>query len=284
MERWQPPAIRPVEALYQAIEAGLSDPGNSPWETAETAFYDLATTRGIDSAQVDLLAEAEHLASLASFIAYILRPEGTWKRPESISLPDGSTWHPGAFLSPSETHLRRIVLCSRWDAYRQVQEEHDWRTLEGAIYGVLMDLVIVVIGQERDGRRHGSLSKGWTHPVSKQLRFRKRDGNGFDSNWQQVWREKSDFSKESWLDALTDDNVLPDVIQIHNVSVSERAAELRDMAAAKLARIRDAKEPPEESPSMCFQRINPCPFRSCCPKGREPSGELGFIREFGRTT
>ncbi len=274
LERWRPPGIRPVEALYEAIEAGLTHPGDKPWDAAETALLDLATSRGIDSAHTDFHGEAEHLASLASFICYLLRPQGYWKRPEPFALPDGALWHPSAFLDPSESHLRRIVLCSTWNPYRQVEEEHDWRTLEGSIYGVAMDLVVVVIGQERDGRRHGPLSKGWTHPVSKQLRFRKRDGGGFDGGWEQIWREKSDFSKEMWLDTLADDGVLPDVVLIHGVEPERK--DLCNIALKKLERIRTAKEPPEESPSMCFDRVRPCPFRSACPRGLEPSPELGF--------
>ena len=282
LQRWQTLAIRPIAALYESVEAGLTSPSDTPWEVAEQSLYDLATTRGLDSNQTDVLGEAEHLASLASFITYVLRPEGSWKRPEPLPLPDGTIWTPGAFLSASESHLRRVVLVSRWDAYRQVEEEHDWRTLEGSIYGVSMDLVIVVLGQERDGRRHGPLSKGWTHPVSKQLRFRKRDGGGFDGAWEQAWREKADFSRETWLDALTDDGVLPDVVQIHTVEPSNR--DWCEIAQKKLARIREAKEPPEESPSMCFQRIHPCPFRACCPKGLEPSAEMGFLHHAANFT
>ncbi len=272
LERWRPPGIRPVEALYEAIEAGLTSAG-TPWDAAEQRLYDLATTRGLDSNQVDVLGEAEHLAALASFISYLLRPEGHWKRPEPIPLPDGALWHPSAFLDPSESHLRRIVLCSTWNPYRQVEEEHDWRTLEGSIYGVAMDLVVVVIGQERDGRRHGPLSKGWTHPVSKQLRFRKRDGGGFDGGWEQIWREvglqQGDMARRAgrgWRAPRCD----PD---------SRRRAGTEGLVqyrTKKLERIRTAKEPPEESPSMCFDRVRPCPFRSACPRGLEPSPELGF--------
>lgn len=275
-ERWQSPAIRPTELLYSAIEAGLASPGETPWDEAEQKAMDLAVDRGVDSNQTDLLGQAEHLSSLASFITYILRPEGPWKRPEPIALPDGTLWHPGAFLSPTESHLRRVVLCSRWDAYRQVEEEHTWATLEGAIYGVPMDLMVVVLGPERDGRRHGPLSKGWTHPMSKQLRFRKRDGAGFDGNWQKVWREQSEFSRETWLDTLVEDGVLSDVVLVHTVQ-PEREEEMRSLAMKKMERIRETRELPEESPSQCFDKVRPCAFRSVCPRGLEPSPATGFM-------
>ena len=276
LRRWRYPAIRPTEALYEAIETGLTAESDVPWEVAEQALYDLATTRGLDSNQTDVLAEAEHLSSLASFITYILRPGGPWKRPEPIPLPNGTPWHPGAFLSPSESHLRRVVLCSRWDAYRMVEEEHDWRTLEGSIYGVPIDLVVIVLGQERDGRRHGPLSRAYRHPVSKTLRFKKRDGEDFGSTWERVWRERDKATREEWLDALADDGVLPDVVQIHSVPVSGR--DWCNIALKKLERIMEAKEPPEESSSMCFDRVRPCAFRACCPKGEEPSESSGFVR------
>ena len=275
--QWEPSAISPMEALYSAVESGLTDTSDrEPSDVAEDALMDLATSRGLDSNQVDILGEASHLASLASMIAFLIRPQGPWNRPEAFRMADGSTWEPGSFLDPLETHLRRVVLCSRWDAYRQVQEEHDWRTLEAAIYRVPVDLVVVVLGQQRDGRRHGPLSKGWQHPVAKNLRFRKRDGGGFDGSWEPVFREKSRFSREEWLDALVDDGVLQDVVMIHTVPVPDNAEQLCNIALKKLQRIRNTVEPPEPQLSQCFDRVRPCPFRAACSRGLMPSQELGF--------
>jgi hypothetical protein len=275
-ERWQPPALRPVELLYESIETGLTSPGDAPWDVAEQKAMALAVERGIDSNQVDLLAEAEHLSSLASFITFVLRPGGAWKRPEAIPLPDGTLWTPSGFLSPTESHLRRLVLCSRWDAYRQIVEEHNWMTLEGDIYGVSMDLWVVVLGSERDGKRHGPLAKGYRHPVSKTLRFKKRDGEDFGSTWGKVWREHDKATREEWLDALVEDGVLPEVIQVHTV-VPERVTEIAELAQNKLRRIRETKETPEENPSQCFSRFHPCSFRGCCSRGLSPSPETGFV-------
>ena len=276
-KQWQPYTITPIEALYQAIESGLTDDSVSePADAAHEHLMELATTRGIDSNQEDLLGQAEHLASIAEFVTYLLRPGRAWKRPEAITLPNGIPWRPATFLSPTESHLRRLVLCNRWDAYRQVEEEHNWRTLESAIYGVPMDLVVVVLGQERNGRRHGLLCKGWTHPVSKQLRFRKRDGTGFDGAWEPIFREQSNFSREDWLDALVEDGLLPEVVLIHPATLP--AIDISSLAEAKLERIHATKYPCEPQLSACFDRVRPCPFRSTCPNGEEPSEERGFVK------
>ena len=274
-QRWQPPQIHPTEALYQSIEFGLEYVGDrDPAEVANDKLMDLAVTRGIDSNQTDLLGEAEHLAGIASFIVWLLRPSLPWKRPEPLKLPNGTIWTPGAFLDTSESHLRRVVLCSRWDGYRQVEAEHDWRTLEAEIYGCSMDLVVIVLGQQRDGRRHGPLTKGWTHPVSKGLRFRKRDGSGFDANWTPVFREQANFSRDQWLDALVEDGLLAELILIHPV---EPKSAISHLAEAKLERMAQTRTPPEPQMSRCFEKFAPCPFRSACPRGEEPSESLGFL-------
>ena len=275
-QRWQTPAVTPTEALYEAVECGLTSKLD-PAEVAHEALMQLAVERGFDSNQTDLLQEAEHLAGLAAFIVYLLRPGDPWKRPDAINLPDGTPWQPSAFLSASEGHLRRLVLCGRWDAYRQTEAEYDWRTLEGAIYGVPMDLVVVVLGQERNGRRHGPIVKGWTHPVSKQLRFRKRDGTGFDGAWEPVFREQSDFTREEWLDALVEDGLLPECVLVHQVENIGRGIDVHGLAQAKLSRIQTTRTPPDPQLSRCFDRFHPCPFRSCCPRGLEPSEDLGFV-------
>jgi hypothetical protein len=276
VQRWQPQLIRSTEALYLAIERGLEYAGDrDPGAVAEETLLELATTRGIDSAETDLLGQAEHLGSIANMVTWLLRTGAPWRRPEPIQIGN-TVWTPSAFLSATESHLRRVVLCGRWDAYRLTEEEHNWFSLEAAVYGVPMDLIVVVLGQERNGRRTGPLCRGWQHPVSKSLRFRKRDGAGFDGAWTPVLRERSNFTREEWLEALVGDGLLPEVVLIHTVQ-PERIGAILHLAESKLSRITSAVEPPEPQLSQCFDRLRPCPFRVCCPRSEEPSEALGFV-------
>lgn len=275
-QRWAVPSLSPKSILRASIERGLQSEGDTG-EAAEEEAYRLATEVGIDTAETDLLGIATHIAAFANFTAWVLRGSGgRWKRPEPVLLPDGTPWQSGAFLSATESHLRRVVLVKRWDGFEQMSLENSWEVAgECAVYQVPMDCLIVEIGSLRRGRWVNPFTVGYRHPVSKTLRFRKRDGEDFGATWHRVQREKDSATREEWLDALVGDGLLPEVIQIHSVDVPRRADELRDLAARKLQRMRGEK--PDENLSACFQRIHPCPFRSCCPNGEEPSPERGFV-------
>jgi len=277
--RWQAPFLTPKQILVSAVDHGLLASGDAG-EAAETYALDLCVNPGLDTAEPDMLAVAEHIASFANLLAWTLQGTGgPWKRPEAIRLPDGSPWTTGAFLSPTETHLRRVVLLDRWDAWAETALERGWDTAgECSVYGAPMDCLIVEIGAMRNGRWGNPFTRGYRHPVSKTLRFRKRDGEDFGSTWSKVEREHESASREEWLGTLTEDGILAETIHVHQVPVPERSGAILHLAQSRLARIREAGEPPEENLSMCFSRMNPCPFRSCCPRGEEPSESLGFTR------
>ena len=241
---------------------------------------DLAVSPGLDSGEADLLALATHIGAFASFLAWLLQgTSGPWKRPDPIALPDGSLWASGAFLSATEGHLRRVVLADRWDSWAQLALERSWDVLgETSMYGVGMDCLIVEIGSLRDGRWPTPFTRGYRHPVSKTLRFRKRDGDDFGSTWTKVEREHDAATREEWLDSMTEDGILAELIHFHSVGIPERGSAILELAQSKQTRILEAREPPEENLSSCFARINPCPFRSACPRGKEPRPELGFVQ------
>lgn len=275
--RWKPAALLPKQILTQAVEHGLSASGDAG-EAAETRALDLAVDPGMDTAETDLLSLAQHIASFANFTAWVLRGQGSaWKRPDAIKLANGTLWQPAAFLDPSERHLRKVFLVSRWDSWLQTALERSWEVAgECSAYGVGMDCFIVEIGSIRHERWVNPFTVGYRHPVSKTLRFRKRDGEDFGGTWTKVSRETDSSSREEWLDTLVNDGVLTDVVHVHSVPPPERAAEFLDLARAKLASI--GGEIPSESLTACFDRIRPCPYRNCCPRGVEPSAQLGFVQ------
>ena len=276
-DRWEPPCLSPGAILRLSLDHGLMSDAKDPGEDAAAYALDLAVTKNIDTAEVDILGVAEHLAGLVNFLVWLLRAENPpYKRPAPVRLPQGSLWTSGAFLNGSERGLRRVELVDRWDSYREVELRNSWRIMgECSAYQVPMDVIVVEIGSLRNGRWTSPFTAGWRHPVAKTLRFQKRDGESFAGAWERVWRERDNASRTQWLDAMSDDGVLADSMHVLSVETPPMAAKNIFIAESKLARIQ-TEGIPEPQLSVCFDRVRLCPFRSACPQGIEPSAELGF--------
>lgn len=275
-QRWASPVLRPKEILVRSVNHGLAASGDAG-EAAEAESLRLSTEIGIDTAELDLLGVADHIGALANFLAWLIRGTQTpYKRPGPIVLPDGSPWVSGAFLSQDERSLRYVAIVDRWDAWMQTALENSWSVMgECAAYGVPMTIVIAEIAQLRKGRWSNPFTTAYRHPVAKTLRFRKRDGDDFGGAWERVWRERDKATREQWLDAMAEDGVLAESIHVHQADIPS-TRELTALAGSKLRRIARTAPPPEPQFSQCFDRIHPCPFRACCPRGVEPSEEIGF--------
>ena len=278
-QRWRSPALRPKEILVRSIEHGLMA-SDDAGDAAEAESLRLSTEIGIDTEQTDLLSLAEHIGGLANFLAWLVRGEQPpYKRPEQIRIADGKMWVSGAFLSKDERSLRHVKLVDRWDAWTQTALENSWQIMgECAAYRVPMSVVVVEIGKLRKGRWSNPFTTAYRHPVSKTLRFRRRDGDDFGSTWEKVFRETDKATREEWLDAMADDGVMAESIHVHVVQ-PERVEERISLAGSKVDRIRSTTTPPDPQFSQCFERIHPCPFRSCCPRGMEPNAEMGLDRK-----
>lgn len=266
-QRWRPPALAPKQILRESIEHGLTCDKEDFALAASDFAMDLAATRGIDSPEADLLAVANHIQKLAELITFALRIDQKWVRPEPREF-----WEPSSFLSHTGNYLRQFVLVDRLDALREMEIRNRWDVQgEAAIYGVPVSVMIVVIGQHRNGKWSSPWTTAYQHPINKGIRFRKRDGEPLGPGWEKVWRDKED--RGLWYDSLCDDGILEECIHVIEVPVPD--PRIVDLARRKMERIRNGSKPDPQL-SNCYSHIHPCPFRAACPRGLEPCEELGF--------
>ena len=137
-----------------------------------------------------------------------------------------------------------------------------------------MQMAVIVLGQNRSGKRHSAWARGLRHPLNKKLRFRKKNdkSDGFKSSWLEVWREDfDDITTAAWLQAMLDDGMLQDLCFSVEIPVPEKAARERivEMAARKLEKIQNLDKLPDPQLSTC-DWPRPCLFRTPCHAGREP--------------
>lgn len=275
-QRLERDSLSPHQLLSRGIDHGVQCESEDPGKAASDEVMRLCLSRPIETEQTNLLDLAEHVSALAEIIVWCLRTGPAWRHPAPLSLGE-ETWYPSCFSIPGG--MRRVVLVDHWSDRRALQEARDWQTLEGAIYGLPVTIIAVVLGTMREGQRHGPLSKGWIHPRSGELRFRKRDGSGFDGNWEPVFRERFDGSREEWIEAMNRDGVMLDTFVVHpaiEFDVNE-ASNIRDLALRKLQGIRLGSNP-DRNLSRCFDSIHPCEFRFPCAYFTEPSELNGFVR------
>lgn len=278
---WERERVSTTAALYQAIEAGLEYEGDEdPGQIAGDTVMTIATERGLETSQKDQYGQAIHLCTLADILTFFLRVGAPWEHPEDVKLGKG-VWESSAYLDPSGTRLRRIVIVDRWSEDRKRAESHSWRSIgEVVAYDLPMTQTVLVTGQHREGRRHSPWSKAWLHPVNNSLRMRKRSGEEFGGKWRPIWREEMEFSREKWIDAMTDDGIIGDVVFEVEVPVPDGAAKSKigRLMEKKMAEIRETVTLPDPRPSVCDNPIEPCQFRDACWNFTLPSERNGFIQ------
>src|SRR6266568_2045406 len=221
----------------------------------------LAEDRGLQTQEHDIYSEVIHHAALSDILVSAIRKptDEPWLVPEPVQ-----NWTSACFLSPDGTYLRRIALVSNWSDSRHYSECRGWFTMgEIAHYGLPMQIVVLVIGQERRGKRSSPWVSGFLHPMNHELRFRKRRkgpmrgggvGQVFNDRWEKIWREDhAEITRESWLNGMLKDDILSDVCFKVDVPVPDKThcQRIRDMAARKLEQLGNIIEKPEGNLSTC---------------------------------
>jgi hypothetical protein len=282
---WQRKKISPNELLLTGIREGLLSDRTDFHEAAGEKVIEIIRERELIKDVLDAYTVGIHHASLADIISSAIRKpsEDPWHLPEPTTLPNGHPWAGTAFLAPSGTVLRRIVLVSNWSNDKHFSFCRSWETIGNVCaYQMSLQMAVCVLGPTRDGRRLGYFSRGYRHPQSRQIRFRKRTdpSSGFKSSWATVFREDfDDIPTSEWLSSMHKDGVLADSCFSVQVDVPSREARQRvlDIAARRLDEIERLEKVPDENLTGCFWPTR-CQFINPCHSGQSPNGKFGFVR------
>lgn len=278
-----------TQMLYASIREGMTTSRTDYGEAAGEAVMGLAETRGLSDEVDNVYDLAVATAVISDLVCTAVRkPESEpWTIPDKIG-----DWVSSAFLSPDGHTLRRVVLVSHWSDERHYSEIRSWWAIgEVCHYKMPMEQVVIVLGHNRTGRRHGAWTKCYQHPMNGVIRFRKKSRSTseiFKDSWREIWRvDHAEISNQTWLNAMLRDDVLPEVCFKVDIPVPSDAhcQKIRDMASRKLDRLYALKERPEANLSTCDFPVK-CQFLRLChtlPE-RLPSEKNGFMsihsREF----
>ena len=269
--------------MYRVLAAKAAPDGVSWGQMAGETVLEFATTPGLDVEGQYVYASAMNHACLADLLVSTVRkPQDLpWLVPENLK-----GWTSSCMMSPTGDKLRRVVIVSGWSEERHISECRSWYTLgEMAFYDLPMQLVVLVVGQQRNGRRHSHWTKALKHTIGHtHIRFRRRVGNtsgGFKDSWTEIWREDhEEISRELWLNAMLKDDVMRDLcfhVEMPPLPKYQRQY-FQDLAARRMEVILGLKEKPPLQLSTCDWPI-PCPFLKVCHSipEKEPSVSQGFV-------
>jgi hypothetical protein len=296
---WQRAKLTTGQVLQEALSGTLTAENHgqesSYGEMAAEKVLDLAASPGLLTDWNDTYACVINHACLADILMTAIRKPDSraWLSPEQLP-----RWTPSCLMAPEGNMLRRIALVSHWTKDRHTAECRGWKTLGPmAHYQLPMQIIVLNIGPEKNGRRHSHWTKCIRHTIGDQnIRFRRRVGRGkggnstggFKDSWHEIWREDHDeISKEHWLNMMLKDDVLNDLcFRIDMPALTGYQASLfRDLARRKLDKIERMKDKPPLQLTGCDWPVK-CPFLKCCHAIPElqPSPGLGYVQISPRTS
>lgn len=261
----EPRTISALRLLYAAVEASLT--ASDPRQGAKDAILEATSRLEVAAGDLSPISAARHVECMAEVIALALREKlGRGIKPDIVAL-GSHEWRSN--LIELRGGLHRIVLTSHMDDDSLRSFAHAWQTVgELAAMERPITLTVVIVGAQRGGRRHSAWSKGFVHPIQKNLRFapRKRD-DGFTRQWTTVWREQSDFDAQVWLDKMRDDEVLAELIVSRRIQYKADDARMiqakRDMLILA-DRMESATVDAPMRRSSCDSVFGACPQQALC--------------------
>lgn len=208
----EPRTISTMGLLYAAVEGSLTS--TDPCQGARDAVSRVTQDKDVTAGELSSLSAVRHVESMAEVIGLALREKlGRAQQVQPCSVGDHE-WQSNLFACKGIYH--RLVLTAHLDDDSLRSFAHSWQTIGelGALERHIM-LTAVIVGAQRGGRRSSPWSKGFIHPIQKQLRIGRRKAggaDGFTTGWKEVWREQTDIKAETWLDRIKSDEMLDDLI------------------------------------------------------------------------
>ena len=262
----EPKSISALGLLYAAINGSMT--ASDPVQGAKDAISNLTSRLDMTATEISSLSQIRHVEAVSEVMALALREKfGRAKTPEDVPF-DEHVWKSSLVEIKGELH--RIILASHMDDDSLRSYAHAWQTIgELAVMERPITLTIVIVGAQRGGRRYSAWSKGFVHPIQKNLRFapRKRD-DGFTKQWTTVWREQSNFAAQVWLDQMRNDDVLEELILSRRIVYRGNDNRMIEARKEMLTIADQMAEASAEAPmrrSSCDELgRGPCPFSACC--------------------
>lgn len=258
--------ISPLGLLYAAVEGSLI--AHDPVQGAKDAIVQKTQTLDVNAGDLSPISAVRHIDAMAEVIALALRAKlSRGMVPDQAPIGEHQ-WYSNLFEIKGELH--RIILASHMDDDSLRSYAHSWGTIgELAALERPLVLTIVIIGNQRAGRRHSAWSKGFLHPVKKALRFgRRKSGkaDGFTEGWKEVWREQTEIKADVWLDRMRTDEMLTELILTRRIQYrgdDQRMVQARkDMLLLADGIERARPDAPMRRTSCDEIGKSPCPFQA----------------------
>ena len=194
-------------------------------------------------------------------------------------------WEPSSWMDDSG-QLHRWIVTDDWNYDDLCRELHSWHTIaDVVIYQVPMMLHVLLIGQQRNERRHSSWARGFRHPSipTLRMRFRKQDGTALDG-WKPVFLSDNKADPDDWLNQMAQEGECERLLKHVTVEVpSPDACEYtRRQILDELTTINGHSRPWYQTPMSRGACDFPfaCPFQPVCYTEKLVDIErLGFYKQ-----
>lgn len=256
---YQTPRISLATALNESLRVGLL--AGSP-SAAKDHLMQLAAEPGLAVSTTDIYGAAVHHSRLIEIIVHYLLNDGEKWHPCPAATVGAHTFQPMSYLMPDQ-RLRRVVLCSKWDEQRRLEETHGWRTLaDTASTGRPMLINAIAIGSATKGFRPSAWTRAYEHPVARNLRVKSvTEGKDFNSNWRKIYREQSSKSCQDWLAIMQADNAFEGIV--HSLTVDIPTNAVFEDLSERLTAMRNLTGNGRMRRSACFRAAS-CVYAGCC--------------------